>query len=133
MVTAALLVGLAVAFLPGQSVSANNHGDTSWSFWLGNNQQNSYTGGRMKYDRSYAYIRNDNGSNTGVNAWVQYSNGKECGSPKTRTLPGEAHYIWNNAFEDAGYKPVEIRLAIEQDRSLWISLHASGAWSPDSV
>ncbi|KMO45714.1 hypothetical protein ACR74Y_13250 [Lacticaseibacillus rhamnosus] len=126
-------LGLCMAIIPSTHVSANNHTDTGWSFWLGNGQRNSYTDARAKTDASYAYIYNAKTSKTGVNAWVQYANGKECGSPKTRALPGNARKIWNNAFENEGYRRTYIRLAIEQDRNLWVDLYAEGVWSPDSV
>ncbi|MCU6430812.1 hypothetical protein [Lacticaseibacillus paracasei] len=127
------LLGLSLAFAPKTSVSANNHADTSWSFWLGNGQRNSYTDSRIKKDASYAYIYNSGKSKTGVNAWVQYANGKECGSPKTHASPEQARKIWNNAFENVGYRETFIRLAIEQDRNLWVDLFAQGVWSPDSI
>lgn len=127
------ILGVSLAIIPGTRAFANNHADTSWSFWLGSGQKNSYTNVRAKTDASYAYIYNSGRSKTGVNAWVQYANGQECGSPKTRALPDQARKIWNNAFENAGYRRTFIRLAIEQDRSLWVNLHAEGVWSPDSV
>lgn len=127
-----LSLGILLAVAPGTPVSANNHSDTGWSFWLSAGQGNSYTESRKKEDASYAYIYNNANSRTGVNAWVQYANGQECGSPKTHAGLGQARKIWNNAYENFGYHATFIRLAIEQDRYLPIPLPAAGVWSPDS-
>lgn len=116
----------------GVPVLANNHRDSAWSFWLKANQGNSYTESRDKTDSSSAYLALHSMSKSGgVNGWLQMSNGKEVGSPKTRVTPGGSAYVINYAYETYGYS--KVRMAIESARSYSSSAKASGVWSPDSV
>ncbi|EOT41953.1 DUF2712 domain-containing protein [Enterococcus columbae] len=134
MIKKVLLAGAASVLLLAGSIPvlANNHADTSWSFWLKANQGNSYTASREKTDASSAYLALHSMSKSGgVNGWLQMANGTEIGSPKTRVYSGGAAYVINYAYEKYGHS--NVRMAIETANSFSTSTQASGVWSPDSV
>lgn len=110
-------------------VYANNSRDTNWNFNLGSYQANSYTGFRRKEDASYSYIK-VNYKKADVRAWVQATNGREVGSPKTYCGSGKEAFIMNMVNEK-GYH--QARLVVEAPYKNPQRIPTNGLWSPDSV
>lgn len=113
----------------------NNHGDTGWSAYLTNGNSIATTPYRQKQDASSGYIKLQTiNGNRQVWAWMELRNGGTCRSSVVTLAEGNAKYVSNYAYEDNGYKPIQVVMKIQPASKTYSGATvASGVWSPDSV
>ena len=126
------LIAMVCLFIGGSGlVLANNHGDTSWNVVLPAFQKSVYTGSRLKTDKTRSYAKLTQIGQGKVHVWTEKANGAAIDTGSYDLKQGQSVKIYNRAYEM--YGRVNIKLGMHNAYFTYVSVHAKGVWSPDSI